>query len=151
MPRGFSLIELLIVMAILAILATVSLVSFRGMQEETYVTKTTKEMETVQIAIEAYYKKLDKFPTFEEYSSGVLANLTPKLLSELPEDHFKTFGPVAGAYYYTYTSNNDDSPYGKWYMIGSRGPDRNWQSSYSEGLWYQVGDDIIKSNLSTNR
>ena len=54
--RGFTIIELLIVMAVIAILVGIAIPSFRGMQTEGWRTRAEKDVVTLKIAVETYYK-----------------------------------------------------------------------------------------------
>lgn len=136
--EGFTLIEILIVLAVIAILLGVIIPSFRGMREEGYRARTQKEVETVQVAVESYYKNYASYPP----SMSVLTTVSPKMIVKIPEDPFNTSGNNL-----SYMTANDAN-FGDWYMVGSRGPDRSWQSSYNSGEsgWDVIGDDILATN-----
>lgn len=146
MKRGFTLIEILIVLGVIAILLSIIIPAFRGMQEEGKRTKAQKETETCQVAIESYYKNYDSYPP----NLDVLTGCTPLILSEKPEDPFRTLVDAADKGVFTY-STGTDAAIGIWYMVGSQGPDRTWQSSYSAGNWYILGDDILATNAPKHK
>lgn len=54
--KGFTLIELLIVLSVIAILVAIIIPSFRGMQQEGWLTKAEQELNTLQAAVESYYR-----------------------------------------------------------------------------------------------
>ena len=53
--KGFTLIELMIVIVIISILIGAALPRFKGMQDEANQTKAQAELRTMQIAVESYY------------------------------------------------------------------------------------------------
>ena len=57
--KGFTLIELLIVLSVIAILVAIIIPSFRGMQQEGWLTKAEQELNTLQAAVESYYRHND--------------------------------------------------------------------------------------------
>jgi general secretion pathway protein G len=141
MRKGFTLIELLIVLGVIAILLAIIIPSFRGMQEEGNRTRAQKEVETLQTAVESYYKNTNAFPNNGQLFYATL--MTPRIVTVMPADPFMTMGTD-----YTYATGTDGT-YGNWYFVGSRGPDRAWASTYMTGAGYvQVrGDDIVATNM----
>jgi len=59
---GFTLVEMLIVIAIVAILASVALVSVRGVRESASDTKRISDLSKVQTLLEIYYNKNGVYP-----------------------------------------------------------------------------------------
>ena len=55
MRKGFTMIELLIVMAVIGILIGITLPRFRGMQEEGNIAKAKGELRTLQVGVESFY------------------------------------------------------------------------------------------------
>jgi general secretion pathway protein G len=82
---GFTLIEVLLVVAILGILATVVVVNFAGQQEGAKIKATRASISSVATAVSMYEVQLGKFP-------GSLADLTvdngvfPAPLDKVPVD-----------------------------------------------------------------
>lgn len=60
--KGFTLVEMLIVIAIVAILASVALVSVRGVRESASDTKRISDLSKVQTLLEIYYNKNGVYP-----------------------------------------------------------------------------------------
>ena len=113
MRKGFTLIEMLIVIMVIAILIGIALPRFRGMQEEGNVAKAKGELVTLQAAVESYYlHNSNAYP-------AALTNLTtanPNIIgTTLPTD------PFNGANNYGYAQ----SPNGQYYVIYSVGPQGN--------------------------
>ncbi|MFA6320372.1 MAG: type II secretion system protein [Candidatus Omnitrophota bacterium] len=105
--KGFTIIELLIVIAVIGILVGIALPRFRGMQDEGNIAKAKAELKTLQTAIESYYShNSNVYPT-------ALANMTtatPQIIAVVPNDPFN--GTTAYGYNHT----------GNYYAIYSVGP-----------------------------
>lgn len=72
--RGFTLIEVLLVLTILGLLATVAIVSFSGQKESAKIKTTTILLHEVGTAINLYDNDIGHYPTEEE--GGMNALLT---------------------------------------------------------------------------
>ena len=110
--RGFTIIELLIVMAVIAILVGIAIPSFRGMQTEGWKTRAEKDVMTLKIAVETYYKNNGSFPAVSGYQTTLLAE-SPRMIDSTLDDPFKP----GTEYVY------DLSPNGSYYVIYSVGVD----------------------------
>jgi len=75
-PRAFTLIELLIVIAIIAILALIAIPNFLEAQVRAKVARVQTSMRTIATALEAYYVDFNNYP-IRGYGAG-----------ELPPDMF---------------------------------------------------------------
>lgn len=86
MKKGFTIIELLIVISVIAILIGIALPRFRGMQEEGNIAKAKGELRTLQTAVESYYiHNNNAYPT----ALSSLTTATPNIIgSSLPTDPF---------------------------------------------------------------
>ena len=86
MKKGFTIIELLIVISVIAILIGIALPRFRGMQEEGNIAKAKGELRTLQTAVESYYiHNNNTYPT----ALSSLTTATPNIIgSSLPTDPF---------------------------------------------------------------
>lgn len=86
MRKGFTIIELLIVIAVITILIGIALPRFRGMQEEGNIAKAKGELRTLQTAVESYYiHNNNTYPT----ALSSLTTATPNIIgSSLPTDPF---------------------------------------------------------------
>ena len=107
--KGFTLVELLIVMAVVAILVAIIIPSFKGMQEEGWITKAEQELQTLQTAVESYYRHHDNvYPP----SLGVLVTANPQIIYKDLKDPWKTDGDsygyiVSGNCYVIYSQSID--------------------------------------------
>ena len=110
--RGFTLIEMMIVIVVIAILIGTLLPQFRGTQDEASEQRARSELRTLATAIESYYI---------HNSNTLPANLTalitasPRIISSVPDDPFRT-----GSNDYSYATSAN----GLYYAVYSYGRDR---------------------------
>ncbi len=121
MKRGFTLVEMMIVIAVIAILVGIALPHFRGMQEEGWTVKAAGELRTLATAVESYYIHNGRqYPgqaatPATDWQSNLPGN-GPTIIASTLYDPF-----IAGDTEYSYyTSDTSDSQY---YVIFSVGPD----------------------------
>jgi len=117
MKKGFTLVELLIVMAVIAILIGIAVPSFRGMQMEANRTASQGNLQAIKLAFEAYYKNNGCYPTYTsptgtEWQTEITGS-NPPLLEVVPTD------PVNGQSYQLMKSPN-----GMYYIVYSTGEDQ---------------------------
>ena len=122
MKRGFTLIELMIVIAVMAILIGISLPYFKGMQDEGNVAKAAGELRTLGTAIESFYIHNNEYPVQAtspdsdwQTDANSLSTASPMILRTALTDPFKTSQEYSYA-----TSASSGSQY---YVIFSVGPD----------------------------
>ncbi len=98
--KGFTLVELMIVITIIAILATIGVVSFTRVQKQARDTKRKADLRTLATALQAYYTEKQAYPT----AAQGLAILAPTYVPILPVDpQLKTD--------YTYKTNATEFTY----------------------------------------
>ena len=113
--RGFTIIELLIVMAVIAILVGIAIPSFRAMQTEAWRTKAEGDVRVLKIALESLYKNTGFFPAVADTWQNDLTNASPRVLESVLNDPFnpgKSYKyTLAGSYYVVYSvgANGDDT------------------------------------------
>jgi general secretion pathway protein G len=61
--RGFTLVELLIVIVILGVLATVTVFAVSGITDRGNQSACKADVKTVEVAVEAYYAEKGSYPT----------------------------------------------------------------------------------------
>jgi prepilin-type N-terminal cleavage/methylation domain-containing protein len=106
--KGFTILELLIVIAVMAILIGIALPRFKGMQDEGNIAKAKGELRTIQTAAESYYVHAGVMPAI-----GDLTTAIPNIVgTTLPKDPFV----AGGATDYTLTTN------GSYLVAFSKGP-----------------------------
>jgi len=110
--KGFTLVELLIVMAVIAILIAIAIPSFRGMQLEAKKSRAQGDVRVIKIAVESYYKNhSNAYPTFGTTWESSLTGASPQILEQSLSDPFSTIGEYKSA----------GSSNGQYYVIWSVG------------------------------
>jgi len=95
--KGFTILELLIVISVIAILVGIALPRFKGMQDEGNIAKAKGELRTIQTAAESYYIHNSTMPTLAQLTTAV-----PNIVgTTLPKDPFV----AGGATDYGYATN----------------------------------------------
>lgn len=121
MRRGFTLIELMVVISVMAILIGISLPYMKGMQDEGKSAKAAGELRTLAIAIESYYiHNSNQYPsqrigTPSANWQNVLTLATPTLVKKPLKDPFKS------SQEYSYVTSADVSG-SEYYVVFSVGP-----------------------------
>lgn len=141
---GFTLLELIIVIAVIAILLGIALPRLRGMIDEGNAAKAAAELRTLQAAVESYYIHNSKtYPAdgSTTWQSALTDSTTrPKIIGSALADPFNTSGTQ---YRYDKSSN------GLYYIIWSVGPDNTADVtgiSTTGALTGSADDDIYVSN-----
>ncbi len=125
MRRGFTLIELMIVISVMAILMGIALPHFKGMQDEGKSAKAAGELRTLTIAIESYYiHNSNEYPVQDDAPvqtawqsiANSLTTATPTIVKKALKDPFKS----TQEYSYVTSAETSGSEY---YVVFSVGPD----------------------------
>jgi len=109
-PRGFTIVELLIVIVVIAILAAISIVAYNGIQERANFTRAQSDLKSLNNVVLQYYAVNSSYPD----TSGVWRSQTgsgdnyipgvkPDFISVLPKDKVNS-----GSESYYYRSNGVD-------------------------------------------
>ena len=123
-PRGFTIVELLIVIVVIAILAAITIVAYNGIQANARDSARISKVKAISKAIELYYVNNDRYPPIHD---GVGAETTcgsqtenwghcdrNKQLADMLAPYM-TIDPTSlssatqGNYFYHYTSQSGDS------------------------------------------
>ena len=123
MKRGFTLIEIMIVIAVIAILIGISLPHFKGMQDEGNSAKAAGELRTLTIAVESFYIHNSKaYPvqtttvdTAWQSDANSLTTASPTIVNTALTDPFKP------SQEYGYATN--DTSGSQYYVVFSVGAD----------------------------
>lgn len=157
--RGFTIVELLIVIVVIAILAAITIVAYNGMQQRARDGDRQSGVATIQKALEMYRLDNGGYPTCDgaTYIAGgvrgscnttdpdVVAALSPKYISRVPQDPRST-GDYRYFYVYgskkatdvTYAADSSDN-----YIIGIRYESR--EGPYVTA-WGTTHNQIVGSN-----
>lgn len=69
--KGFTLIELMVVIAIIALLSSVVLASLKGAREKAVLAKTVGEMKSLQQAVELHKNQFARYPDSSDFDNGI--------------------------------------------------------------------------------
>jgi prepilin-type N-terminal cleavage/methylation domain-containing protein len=112
---GFTLVELVIVMAVISLILSVVIPNLRGMQQEGQLTKSEAELDTLKTAVTSYWRNNGNV-----YPADIQKSLTtasPTIITQLLNDPWKT--DASGTYGY---SSGTDATFGDYFIIYTKGP-----------------------------
>lgn len=141
MKRGFTIIELLIVIAVISILIGIALPRFKGMQDEGNIAKAKGELRTLQTAVESFnIHNSNTYPA----TLVTLNTAKPSIVTSTPTDPFSSSG---GAYGYVRGGTNN-----KFYVIFSAGVDGDGSATIASNAVSETNGSscIYVSNASTD-
>ena len=116
--KGFTLVELVIVMAVIAVILSVVIPNLRGMQQESQITKAEGELNTLKSAIVSYWRNNGN--VYPANITTALTGASPQIVSAILTDPFSTDTSTTPATYGYATGT--DSTFGDYFMIYSKGP-----------------------------
>lgn len=113
---GFTLVELVIVMAVLATILAVVIPNVKGMQDEANLTKVEGELNTLKDAVVSYWRN-NQFKYPPDCATALLVS-SPEIINPVLPDPYRT-DPATSSY--GYVTGNDPN-FGDWFFIYSKGP-----------------------------
>ena len=136
MKKGFTILEMLVVIMVIAILIGIALPRFKGMQDEGNIAKAKGELRTLQIAVESYYiHHGNTYPaTGSEALGPLLSAARPNIITAVPADPLNSTG--AGYMYVMGGTGN------KYYILYSVGPGGN-------GIATITNDAVVETNSAS--
>jgi prepilin-type N-terminal cleavage/methylation domain-containing protein len=112
--KGFTIVELLIVIVVIGILATFVIIAYGGIQEKTRNVKRANDINAIQAALEGYHQANGYYPTRTDMNnSSFVAGLKgfdqEALVDPSNPNQDKTLvaSPVAKSYAYVVSDLND--------------------------------------------
>jgi prepilin-type N-terminal cleavage/methylation domain-containing protein len=140
--RGFTLVEMLIVIAVIAVLLGIIIPRFKGMQQEANITKAKAELKTLQTATESWFihSTPQAYPaTSATPCATYFDTATPSIVSAPLYDPF-----AAPSTEYNYAV----SPAGAYYVIWSVGPNGTAITGISDAgaVTGVAGTDVYVTN-----
>ncbi|MBF0571100.1 MAG: prepilin-type N-terminal cleavage/methylation domain-containing protein [Candidatus Omnitrophica bacterium] len=115
MKKGFTIIELVIVISVLIILIGIAIPRMKGMQQAGNIVKAKGELQTLQAAIESYYNNAVTphlySPSSTKPSAVYFVSATPQIITSAMYDPFAA----------TSTTEYDELTNGSYYAFASVG------------------------------
>jgi general secretion pathway protein G len=156
--RGFTLIEILIVIAILAILIGIAIPRFRGMQEQAILTQAQAETRTIKAAIESSRVNKGSYPAGVDTPAATYfinttwlttAPVTPQMIDEALDDPYTA---ASDEYYYRRGTTAAGQNY---YAVCSRGSDGGidvTNAELNDGILTaaEMDDDVCATNAASS-
>lgn len=155
--RGFTLVELLIVVAIIAILALVALPNLLNAQVRAKVSRAKADMRTIATAMEAYHTDKNAYPP--DYDSRIYPGITPldesmtyaalttpvAYITSAPTDPFRPAraAPQRGKYF-EYFGTDAQAVYSTPANIEA------WDNFKVRWFVYSIGPDGVNDQLPAN-
>lgn len=107
--KGFTIVELLIVIVVIAILATLVIVTFTGIQQKARDSKRETDIDALDSHLEAFYANDGYYPTVTDLQSAtwVSANMKGLDPTGLVDPNGGTItgnAPASGTYAYSYVT-----------------------------------------------
>jgi prepilin-type N-terminal cleavage/methylation domain-containing protein len=110
MKKGFTLIELMVVIAIIALLTAIILTNLTGSKAKSRDTQRASDLAQIQLSIEQYFDRCNQYPTTllsTGANTGCPSGVTlGNFISKIPLDPTNT-----GVYVYGYATNSTYTDY----------------------------------------
>ena len=143
MKKGFTIIELVIVISVLIILIGIAIPRMKSMQQSGNIVKVRGELQALQAAMESYYNNAATphayFPTTATPCKSYFVNATPQIITSPLYDPFASGSTTE--YVATVSSN------GLWYAFASVGTGKSVATTITPtGMVTQNPGNICVSN-----
>jgi prepilin-type N-terminal cleavage/methylation domain-containing protein len=136
--RGFSLLEILIVLWILAFLYTLALGNITNMQNTAKISKANGDLQALKLALNYYVQTKNKCPEENDFQRTIMKE-TPGMLYTDLIDPFAENG--ASPYKYSISPNKEN------YVVYSIGPSHKGSATIGDnGVVQVVGAAIVATN-----
>lgn len=119
--KGFSMIEMMVVLIIIAILMAGGIKFYLGYIENSRVTKAKAQISTMQAALDAYYAEKGQYPADDDglLNAGITATDTDGITIEAEDPWGNKYKyNVSGDKYVVYTGKNDVQGQSNTYVAG---------------------------------
>jgi len=136
--KGFTILEILVVLSVIAILIGIAVPRLKGMQDQANISKAKAELRALQAAIVSYYTNTSPNaypPTSTTVAASYLISATPQIIASPLYDPFRT--PPA-EYLYVLSGN------GMYYFILSTGPN-GVNNCFTSGTKVLLADGSTKN------
>ena len=107
--KGFTIVELLIVIVVIAILATLVIVTFTGIQQKARDSKRQTDINALNSHLAAFYASSGYYPTITDlktpsWISSNMSGFDPTALTDPKGSTISGSAPVTGTYAYSYVT-----------------------------------------------
>ncbi len=136
--KGFTLVELIIVMSVIGLILSAVIPSLRGMQQEGQLTKAESELQTLKTAVTSYWRNNSN--AYPDNIHSTLVGTTPNIIGNTLNDPWVTDADNST---YGYKTGND-ATFGDYFIIYSKGPKGDTDPEFS-------GDDQVVNYSGSGR
>ena len=141
--KGFTLVELVIVMAVIAVILSVVIPNLRGMQNESQLTKAQGELNTLKTALTSYWRNNSN--AYPANITTALTGASPQILAQVLSDPWLT-DTTNSTYGY---ESGSDTIFGLYFAVYTKGPKGDttlptWDAT-NQRITY-VGGGVVVSN-----
>ncbi len=136
--KGFTIIEILIVIMILGVLYTIAALYTAGMQDEAKIAKVKGDLKTLELALNGYLKNFKVCTPEENYQTTLLLSNSNILTKNVMDP----FGATTNTLYaYTISDNQ------RYYAVYSVGPSKNGSTTIGDSGYIEIeGSPIYETN-----
>lgn len=140
--KGFTLVEIVIIITVISILATIGVVSFINIQKFTRDKQRYNQITIIGEALEKYYDQNGSYPTCDD-ANKILETQPTTLLDSTDEKVFQTPTNAAPSIQcVTSISGTDDKFY---YVTDVSGVSDGWELKYYSELDKNISGNVIKN------
>jgi type II secretion system protein G len=137
--KGFTIVELLVVIVVIGILASISVVSYNGVQKRARDSARDSAVRTIRLAMEVYKSDANVYPSITGVAagsgsniSGLTSSLVPTYISKVPNDPDATKN-------INYVINSSGDGYGMYVLYESRPQCKYLIGNNTSTGWYGTG------------
>ena len=144
---GFTLLEVLIVVAIIIIIAGIALPRFLGVSEQGKTARAKGDLRVLQTALESYMLNTNDVPGNDSTAGTNMENTNPTIVTNFAKDFVDPFSTANPAANYAVKTAKNTSTGKMYYIAASVGPNGTTSAAItSAGSVTKQADDIVVTN-----